>query len=343
MTTATTEKVSKALAQAPELKKGLTLQSLIRTSEIRSRFKDMLGNRAGQYLSSIISATSSNNGLSACDPMAILAAGSIAASLDLPINPSLGFAHIVPYKKVAQFQIGWKGFVQLGMRSGQYLTMNATTVREGELKKRDRFTGRYEFDEAGKTSDKVIGYVFYFKLLNGYEKYVYWTKEECEAHGKRYSQSYQKGFGRWVEDFDGMSLKTVVKNGLSKWGILSTEMQKAMVYDQATVKADGTAEYIDAAATTDEEAPAAEPEAGPSAAAKDGKPYKITFELDHVQAGDLNGAPVWLIFTKDKAKIVTDDEGLASQATTLGKKGLRIAAHVFKDGPEIWAKDLTAA
>jgi recombination protein RecT len=228
--------VSKAVTKQAEKQPvpAARLKFLLSEQSIKARFEDVLGKRAPAFLSSIVSATSANRALAECDPMSVISAAMIAASMDLPINPSLGFAHIVPYKGVAQFQIGYKGFIQLAMRSGQYKTINLTPVREGELKRWDRFTGEMVFD-ATATSDVVVGYLLYFKLLNGFEKYFYMTREEIMAHGKEYSASFKKGFGMWVDDFDAMALKTVAKLGLSKFGILSVEMQKAVHFDQGAV------------------------------------------------------------------------------------------------------------
>lgn len=214
------------------LSPAVRIQSLVKTDGIRKRFEEVLGSRAPAFLSSIVSAYTMNSYLSECDPMSVISSAMIAATLDLPINPSLGMAHIVPYKGVGTFQMGWKGFIQLALRTGQYKTINATEIYEGQVKKHDQFTGEMEFNQE-RTSDKIVGYLLYFKLLNGFEKYHYWTREKCEAHGKRYSASYQKGKGRWVEDFDAMALKTVVKLGLAKYGILSIEMQTAIAKDES--------------------------------------------------------------------------------------------------------------
>lgn len=251
--TVDTSKIGQALsATEKEIQPGMTLKALMQTKTMRSRFETVLGTKAAGFMSSIITATSLNKDLATADPMSVISAASVAAALDLPINSSLGFAHIVPYGGQAQFQMGWKGFVQLAMRSGQYLTLNLAVVHEGQLKKHDPFTGQMEFDAELKTSNKVIGYVLYFKLLNGYEKYFYMTQAEAEAHGKRYSKSYDSG--QWKKNFEAMALKTVAKLGLSKYGILSIEMQKAITFDQAVVKdeaptyPDGTSPE-DAAAT----------------------------------------------------------------------------------------------
>lgn len=218
------------------------LQELLQSPSVKKRFDDMMGAQSASFISSIISAVSTNAYLVKCDPMSVIASAAVAASLGLPINSSLGFAHIVPYKDIAQFQMGWKGFIQLAMRTSQYKTINATEVYSGQIKSRNRFTGDLVFDEAASDSGEVEGYLLYFKLLNGYEKYFYMSKEECLRHGKKYSQSFAKGYGQWKDNFDAMALKTVVKLGLSKYGILSVEMQKSIQVDQAKVSLDGEVE-----------------------------------------------------------------------------------------------------
>lgn len=222
---------------------ALRIQSLINQDSVKKRFEEMLGKRSASFISSVVSAVSTNKALQEADPMSVVSAAAIAASLDLPINPSLGFAYIVPYRDkgvpVAQFQVGYRGFIQLGMRSGQYEAMNAAIVYEGDLIENNRFTGSMKFRAGERTSDKIVGYVFYFKLLNGFEKYTYISKENAEKHGKQYSQSYKKGFGKWIDDFDAMALKTVIKQGLSKWGILSVEIQRALETDQAAIDVEG--------------------------------------------------------------------------------------------------------
>lgn len=216
---------------------------------VKQRFKEILGQKAPGFISSILSVTNSNALLQKAEPTSIMNAAVIAATLDLPINGSLGFAYIVPYSGQAQFQIGYKGLVQLAMRSGQYKTINVSEVYEGEIKSVNRFTGEYEFGD--KTSDKVVGYMAYFKLINGFEKYMYMTKEEAEKHGKKYSQTFKRGTGLWASEFDTMSKKTVLKMLLSKFGILSIEMQRGIQFDQSVVHGDinnieeATAEYVD--------------------------------------------------------------------------------------------------
>lgn len=225
------------------------LKNMLAGESVKQRFKEILGQKAPGFISSILSVTNSNALLQKADPASIMNAAVIAATLDLPINGSLGFAYIVPYGGRAQFQIGYKGLVQLAMRSGQYKTINVSEVYEGEIKNVNRFTGEYEFGD--KTSDKVIGYMAYFKLINGFEKYFYMTREEAERHGKKYSQTFKRGTGLWSTEFDTMSKKTVLKMLLSKFGILSIEMQRAVEFDQSIVHGDinniedATPEYVD--------------------------------------------------------------------------------------------------
>ena len=223
--------------------KPATLQSMVTSAGIRERFNDVLGKKAPAFISSLISVANNSDMLAKADPTTVITAGIMAATLDLPINQNLGFAYIVPFyngkKRIteAQFQMGYKGYVQLAMRTGQYKTINASEIYEGEIKSRNRLTGEFELGE--RTSDKVVGYIAYFRLVNGFEKYLYMTKEEVEAHAKKYSQTYKKGFGLWITDFDSMSIKTVLKRLLSKYGILSVEMHNmatALSNDGAVIR-----------------------------------------------------------------------------------------------------------
>lgn len=231
------------------------LKGLLSADSTKKRFYEILGNKSAGFISSIVNVVNGNPALQEANPNTVLMSAAIAATLDLPINPNLGFAAIVPYKErgqaVAQFQMMWRGFVQLAQRSGQYRTLNTTEVYEGEVKSQNRFTGDIVFDPDGRKSDKVIGYVAYMSLLNGFEKYYYMSREECEKHAKRYSKNYQKGYGKWKDDFDAMAKKTVLKLLISKYGIMSVDMQKAVEFDQSTVQGDinhieeATAEYMD--------------------------------------------------------------------------------------------------
>jgi len=172
-----------------------------------------------------------------------------AAAMDLSIDPNLGFAHIVPYNsrdgKTAQFQMGYKGFIQLGLRTGQYGAMNDFAVNKEAFVSFNPVTGDLVLDsDKLDESGDIVGYGFYFRLVNGFEKTVYWPKEKIENHAKRFSKSYAKGYGPWTEMFDAMARKTVIKLTLGKYGILSTEMQMAVTRDQAVISDDGENEMV---------------------------------------------------------------------------------------------------
>jgi recombination protein RecT len=182
-------------------------------------------------MASVLNLVSNDSYLSSVEPMSIITSAMVAASLDLPVDKNLGYAWIVPYRGKAQFQLGYKGYIQLAQRSGQYKALNVIEVYEGELKGWNRLTEEFEFDQSGRQSNQVIGYVGYFELLNGFKKTVYWTKQEIERHKQKFSKS---DFG-WKNDYDAMAKKTVLRNMLSKWGILSIEMQKATITDETIV------------------------------------------------------------------------------------------------------------
>lgn len=215
----------------------------------------VLGEKKGQFVSNITSLVANNKLLQNCKPISVIYAGITATVLDLPLNPNLGFAYVIPYKDEATFQIGYKGLVQLAMRSGQFKTINVCEVREGELVGRDFISGecKFEFVE-GRESKPIIGYMAYFKLLNGFEKMSYWTKDKVEAHAKRFSQAYaNKRATPWNTDYDAMAEKTVLKNLLLKFAPLSVEMQKAIMSDQAVITdEDGNVKYVDNMQQVDE-------------------------------------------------------------------------------------------
>lgn len=227
-----------------------TVKGLLCDVDYKKRFEDILGKKAPGFISSIINVSNSAS-LQGCEPKSIVSSAVVAATLDLPIDQNLGFAYIVPYNdkkkgKIAQFQMGYKGFVQLAMRSGQYKTISSSEVYDGEIKRYNRITGEIEFDEDFIPTDesKIVGYIAYFKLLNGFEKYLYMTIDQLKSHGKKYSQSYKSSkqwiqdSSLWTTDFQSMSIKTVLKLLLSKYGILSIEMQRALETDQAFIKDD---------------------------------------------------------------------------------------------------------
>lgn len=236
------------------------IKQLLDMDVYKKRINEIMGKKAAPFMASIVN-VSNLPGLKEADPNSIISSAIVAATLDLPIDQNLGFAYIVPYNtkegnsyvKKAQFQMGYRGYIQLAMRTGQYKTINAIEIYKGEIKRVNRLTGEIEFNEDEDLIDRdtVVGYMAYFKLLNGFEKTLYMTKEEMEKHAKKYSQSYssQKKWvvdsSLWSTDFDGMAIKTVIKRLLSKYGILSVEMQNAITNDQAVMNNEGNPEYID--------------------------------------------------------------------------------------------------
>lgn len=222
----------------------------------RDRFVEVLNKRAPQFMAAITS-ISNLPALKDAEPRSVLAAAMVAATLDLPVNPTLGMAHIVAYgdpqgRKVAQFQIGYKGLIQLALRSGQYKRLNAGPVNGSVFKGYDS-VGEPILDWSQYKPDaETAGYFCAFETMNGFTKTVYWTKQQAEAHGKRFSRAYSKGYSTpWKSDFDSMATKTVIKAALTKWGIMSVEMQKAAVHDQGSqADVDAEVRFVDGSDAT---------------------------------------------------------------------------------------------
>lgn len=244
-------KVRNTVIKAAEEEKP-SLQGMLASNSVKKRFEELLGKKAPGFISSLLAVVHNNKLLDKANPQTIITAGAMAAALDLPINQNLGYAYIVPYGQEAQFQMGYKGYIQLAMRTGQYQTINACEVYEGEITGHNRFTGEFTFGE--RTGDAVVGYMAYFKLVNGFEKYIYMTMEEMQAHARKYSKNYKGGTEKWgIADFHSMAIKTVLKRLISKYGILSIEMQgggmaTAIANDGGVIRDDGetmTAEFID--------------------------------------------------------------------------------------------------
>lgn len=223
-----TKQKEQAVQSAPKAGVAL-LDAMFKQDSAQARFQRMLGKKAPGFISSVLTVVSQNKLLQNVDMRTVLSAASIAASLDLPILPSLGRAWIVPYKGVAQFQIGYLGYVELAQRSGLYKSINVNTVYEGEVVKWNKFTEELTYGE--QEGDAAIGYCASFELLNGFRKVVYWTKDAVIKHAKRFSKSYNSSSSPWQSDFDAMAMKTVLAYTLRHWGPMSIEMQKAMAED----------------------------------------------------------------------------------------------------------------
>ncbi|XZK30810.1 recombinase RecT [Clostridium perfringens] len=211
---------------------GNTVKGLMDNPSIKKRFEGVLKEKAPQYMSSIVNLVNSDTNLQKCEGMSVIASCMVAATMDLPVDKNLGYAWVVPYGNRAQFQMGYKGYIQLALRTGQYKSINVVEIREGELVSWNPLTEEIEVDFSKRESDAVIGYAGYFKLINGFEKTVFWTKEEVNNHANKFSKTVNSKNSVWKSNFDAMAKKTVLRNLLSKWGILSIEMQKAYKADE---------------------------------------------------------------------------------------------------------------
>lgn len=225
------------------------VNSLLDREGYRKRFDELLGKRSPQFVSSIVSLVNADKNLQRafCEaPVTVIQAALKAATFDLPIDPNLGYAYIVPFnnktdsgtkRMEATFIMGYKGMNQLALRTGVYKTINVIDVREGELKSYNRLTEEIDLDfiEDDEERDKlpIIGWCGYFKLINGTEKTIYMTRKQIEAHEKKHRKGQYMGKG-WREDFDSMAAKTVFRKLIGKWGLMSIDYQKA---DQSTIAA----------------------------------------------------------------------------------------------------------
>lgn len=233
---------------APQQAMPMTIKGLFNADSTKKRFEELLGKKAQGFISSVLQISNNNKLLASADPKTILNAAVTAAALDLPINQNLGYAWIVPYKGQAQFQMGWKGYVQLALRTGQYTNINVIEVYANQFKSFNTLTEELDADFSIEPEGEPIGYVCFFKLINGFSKTVFWSKEKVINHAKKYSQSYGKGkMSPWndPDQFPEMAKKTVLKNTISKWGIMSIEMQTAQLADQAVQVEENNFRYVD--------------------------------------------------------------------------------------------------
>lgn len=249
------------------------VKGIISQDTVKKKFEEVLGKKAPQFLASITNVVAGSTQLKKCPANTIMGAAFVAATYDLPVDSNLGFAAIVPYNNnkynlqtkqwekhlEAQFQMMYKGFIQLAIRSGYYEKMNCSVVYKDELISYNPITGEVDFVTdfsqctqrmQGKTED-IAGYYAWFKLLTGFRKELFMTMAEVENHARKYSTAYRndinngKKGSKWTTNFDAMALKTVIKLLLSKWGILSVDMQRAITDDQKTFDEEGGSEYGD--------------------------------------------------------------------------------------------------
>ncbi len=237
-----------------------TFSAFLAQDAMKKKINEMVGGEKGQqFVTSIISAVSTNPQLAECDNASIVSAALLGQALNLSPSPQLGQFYLVPFNdnkrgcKVAQFQIGYKGYIQLAIRSGQYKKLNVLAIKEGELIKYDPLDEDIEVklieNEEEREKAETIGYYAMFEYLNGFRKTIYWSKQRMEAHALKYSMGYRakKGYTFWEKDFDGMAYKTMLRQLISKWGIMSIDltMQKALESDMAVINDNGTYDYVD--------------------------------------------------------------------------------------------------
>ena len=209
------------------LQKIDVFKGVLNNQTIRAQLKNSLKDNAGAFMSSMIDLYAGDTTLQACDPESVAMECIKAAALKLPISKALGFAYVVPFKGKPTFLVGYKGLIQLAMRTGQYRTINSDEVFEGELIKKDKLTG--EIDMTGeKVSETVEGYFAYFELINGFAKTLYMTKPEVEAWAKKYSPSYGSAYSPWKTEFGKMAKKTVLRRLIGTYGPMSMDMQNVL-------------------------------------------------------------------------------------------------------------------
>ena len=280
--------VSNSLTTKANQKMGMT--AYLTQDAVKDQINKVLGGKNGtRFITSIVSAVNNNEQLQQCTNQSILSAALLGESLNLSPSPMLGYYYMVPFNdknkgKVAQFQIGYKGLIQLAIRSGQYKKINVMSIKKGELEYFDPLNEEIKVklmvdNWDAREKAETIGYYAMFELVNGFKKAIYWSKDQMEAHALQYSQGYRakKGYTFWEKDFDAMAHKTLLRQLLSKWGIMSTELQAAVEADEAVINEDGsktyveTEEVIDVQEPTLVEEPAPAPDQDPAAALFGGK------------------------------------------------------------------------
>lgn len=252
-----------------------SLTAYLTQDAVKAQINNVIGGKNGaRFIASIVSAVQATPALQECTNPSILSAALLGESLNLSPSPQLGQYYLVPYNntekgvKEAQFQLGYKGYIQLAIRSGQYKKLNVLAIKTGELVRFDPLNEEIEVnliqDELVREEAETIGYYAMFEYTNGFRKALYWSREKMEAHAKKYSPGYKKDLQKgtkwtfWAKDFDGMAYKTMLRQLISKWGIMSIEMQSALDADMAVIHADETREYVEMEATVVEDSPAQE-------------------------------------------------------------------------------------
>lgn len=240
-------------SNAPAISKPVSIANFLNMPSTAKFLQETLADKKSEFVSNLIALCDSDANLASCDPAALMKCAMNATSLNLPLNKNLGYAYIIPYTKkvgnnyvsVPNFQIGYKGFIQLAIRSNAYRYINATEIREGEIK-RNKITGQTTF-VGENPNGKIVGYMAYIELLSGFISSLYMTEEQIEEHALKYSKVYQSDKkngtmgSKWSDTYERpkMAKKTVLKGLLGMYGLLSIEMQKAFEYDNEEADADG--------------------------------------------------------------------------------------------------------
>ena len=248
--------VNNSLVQKQNQKLGIT--AYLTQDAVKRQINSVIGGKDGQrFISAIVSAVNTNPTLQECTNQSILSGALLGESLKLSPSPQLGHYYLVPFNdrnkgKVAQFQLGYKGYIQLAIRSGQYKKLNVMAIKEGELEYFDPLNEDIKInlmieDWDAREKAPTIGYYAFFELVNGFRKAIYWSKTQMEAHALKYSMGYKakKGYTFWEKDFDAMAYKTMLRQLISKWGIMSIDLQSAFDADMAVINDDGTKDYVE--------------------------------------------------------------------------------------------------
>lgn len=262
--------VNNSLAKS---KQRLGITAYLSNDAVKNQINSIVGGKDGaKFVTAVVSAVNANPSLAECTNSSILSGALLGHSLNLSPSPQLGQYYLVPFKNnkagvtEAQFQLGYKGYIQLAIRSGQYKKLNVLAIKEGELINFDPLNEEIEVrlieDEEAREQAKTIGYYAMFEYVNGFRKAIYWSKAKMEAHALKYSKGYQakKGYTFWEKDFDGMAYKTMLRQLISKWGIMSIQMVSAFDADMAVIREDGTKDYVETEDIVDMPQPQEEPQ-----------------------------------------------------------------------------------
>lgn len=247
----------------PQNQKKGSVSSFLTSDAVKNKVNSIIGDqkRGSKFISSLVSAVNQNPALASCEAGSLVNSALLGEALNLSPSPQLGHYYIVPFKDnsigmtKATFQLGYKGYIQLAMRSGQYKKLNVLSIKSGELIKFDPLNEEIEVkliedDDIRETTD-TVGYYAMFEYVNGFRKMMYWSKKKMEAHATKYSQGYRMDLKKgtswtfWSKDFDGMAYKTMLRQLISKWGIMSIEMEKAYESDMGVIHDDNSVEYVD--------------------------------------------------------------------------------------------------